>query len=66
MTTKGGVRCNICHPCAAKLRAVLQAEGEQAMARRMHTLLCSACLANARRTAGVPDGPMQFELARRS
>lgn len=37
-------RLDVCEACAAKLRAVLAAQGEKAMARAIAGVLCPACL----------------------
>jgi hypothetical protein len=35
----------LCQPCAAKLRAILAAEGEETMARKVPKVLCRQCTA---------------------
>jgi len=37
-------KLSLCHPCAAKLRAILEERGEDAMAKAIGSTLCRSCL----------------------
>lgn len=39
------VKVNLCRDCADKLRAIMKAEGEQAMGRAVGKVLCDRCRA---------------------
>lgn len=55
------VKVPLCLDCAAKLRTIRDAHGEEAMIRAMGSTLCERCLAECNRSCGEPvDRPVTF------